>query len=353
METIALQAYTIYTGSCAQALDTFLNSKAYASVHVLVDENTKEYCLPLLQDLERVKHASVIDIPAGEIHKNLDTCRSIWEALIHAGAERNSLLINLGGGVIGDMGGFCAATFKRGIPFVQIPTTLLAQVDASIGGKLGVDFNQVKNSIGVFANPEAVFIDPRFLDTLSFRELRSGFAEVVKHALIAQEHEWQSLQSLIALEDVQWLPIIRSSLEVKRGIVEEDPLERGLRKALNFGHTIGHALEGLSLTRSNPLLHGEAIAAGMLCEAYLSWKAGFLEETSLDAIVRFFVRLYTPSILQEEDFDIYLDLMRNDKKNERGQINFSLIGPIGSVHINEYPDKESILESLHWLNTLV
>lgn len=351
MEKIALQEYPIFLGKCSQALKAFLMEKQYASLFVLVDEHTKALCLPLVQGIAALEQATIIEIPAGEQHKNLDTCQTIWHALIDAGAERNSLLINLGGGVIGDMGGFCAATFKRGMPFVQIPTTLLSQVDASIGGKLGIDFEQVKNSIGVFANPQAVFIDPEFLHTLSRRELRSGFAEVIKHALIADAEQWEGIRALTSLEDeAVCAPLIRPSLEIKRRIVEADPFERGLRKALNFGHTIGHALEGLSLSREHPLLHGEAIAAGMACEAYLSWKAGFLDPAARDDIAHFLLTHYQTPQFGEEDFDTYLSLMRNDKKNEGGKINFSLIGPAGTVHINQYAEGDAIAESLRWLN---
>jgi len=352
METIALQEYPILVGDCTEALERVFHGRDFVSVMLLCDENTFACCLPLLKEVSILQDIHPIVIAPGEVHKNLETCRNIWDALIRGRAERNSVLINLGGGVIGDMGGFCAATYKRGMPFVQIPTTLLAQVDASIGGKLGIDFGQVKNSIGVFSNPLAVCVDPRFLATLSRRELRSGFAEIVKHALIADAGQWAAIRGLISLENLHWEAFIRPSLEIKRRIVEADPFERGLRKALNFGHTIGHALEGHLLQGNDPLLHGEAVAAGMICESFLSWKAGLLAENDRDMIAGFLFARYGLQSLQAQDFDAFLQLMLNDKKNERGRINFSLIGPPGTVHVDQYAEKKDILESLVWFNAM-
>ncbi len=352
MKTIALQEYPIFLGDCTEALDRVLHNRDFISVLLLCDENTFACCLPLLKNVKALHDAQTIVIAPGEVHKNLETCRNIWEALIRGRAERNSLLINLGGGVIGDMGGFCAATYKRGMPFVQIPTTLLAQVDASIGGKLGIDFGQVKNSIGVFSNPLAVCVDSRFLSTLSRRELRSGFAEIIKHALIADADQWATIRGISSLENLYWDAFISPSLEIKRRIVEADPYERGLRKALNFGHTVGHALEGHLLQGNDPLLHGEAVAAGMICECFLSWKAGLLAESDRDLIAEYLFALYGLQPLQPKDFDAFLHLMQNDKKNERGRINFSLIGPPGTVHIDQFADKKDIFESLAWYNTV-
>jgi 3-dehydroquinate synthase len=353
MEKITLREYSIFLGDCSEALHEILSERKSASIFILCDENTYVCCLPLLKAVKALQHAHQIVIAPGEIHKNLDTCRQIWEALIKGRAERNSLIINLGGGVIGDMGGFCAATFKRGIPFIQVPTTLLAQVDASIGGKLGIDFGQVKNSIGVFSNPLAVVVDPHFLNTLSRRELRSGFAEIIKHALIADAGQWAAIKHTQSLDNMDWMKYIPPSIGIKRNVVEADPLEHGLRKALNFGHTIGHAIEGQLLQGNAPLLHGEAIAAGMICESFLSWKAGLLSTDDRDEISEFLLAVYAPQPLRPDDFEAFLRLMRNDKKNEGGNINFSLIGPPGSVIIDQYPGKDAIVESLSWYNTLV
>lgn len=352
MQKIDLQDYHILVGSCADALSGFLDKKAYSRIFILMDENTEAHCLSLLQAVS-LPDVVYIRIPSGEAHKNIDTCGLIWSALMDEGADRNALLINLGGGVIGDMGGFCASTYKRGIDFVQIPTTLLSQVDASIGGKLGIDFNQVKNSIGVFSNPRAVLVDTAFLQSLSPRERRSGFAEIVKHALIVDAAQWETLKQIESLEIVPDEMIVVASLQIKKEVVEQDPLEKGLRKALNFGHTIGHAVESVALESTSPLLHGEAIAVGMICEAFLSCQKGYLSKTDLDEISEKMVEWYQPKRLDEISFDTYFALMRNDKKNEGGAINFSLIGPPGTVHINQYFSSEAILESLKYFNEVV
>ncbi|MBK8878312.1 MAG: 3-dehydroquinate synthase [Haliscomenobacter sp.] len=337
-------------GPCEEALSHFLGSHPYGEVFVLVDENTEACCLPRLSGVGELAKAVILRIQAGETFKNLDTCSGIWRQLLDAGAGRRGLLINLGGGVIGDMGGFCAATYKRGMDFVQVPTTLLSQVDASIGGKLGVDFHEVKNSIGVFANPRAVFIDPGFLDTLSFREVRSGYAEIVKHALIADAGLWNALKTKQELAALSWIELIPPSLQIKKRIVVADPFEKGLRKTLNFGHTIGHAIEAVSLQAAGPLLHGEAIAAGMICEAWLSFSAGLLDRLDLEAISTYLIQVYQPQPLSASNYPAYLQLMRNDKKNEADEINFTFIGPPGTAHVNQKAGEAEIRASFAYLN---
>ncbi|MFN7117160.1 MAG: 3-dehydroquinate synthase [Saprospiraceae bacterium] len=354
MEILQLSDYHIYIGTVAESLTQYLNGKKYSRYIVLCDENTEKHCLPILE-----KHFPNLDfltvkIPDGEAYKNIDTCQSIWRQLMVAGIDRKALMLNLGGGVIGDMGGFCASTFKRGIDFVQIPTTLLSQVDASIGGKLGIDFASVKNSIGLFCNPKAVLIDPEFLKTLSKRELRSGFAEIIKHALIADAAQWQEIEKLEVgsqmSEEGNWEKFIVPSLKIKQRIVEEDPFEKGIRKALNFGHTIGHAVESLFLESDEPLLHGEAIAIGMVCESWLSHKILGLPQENLQSITTFLTKWYGRRHISEKDFGILLDLMQNDKKNERDRINFTLINPIGNCVIDQYADAEAIFESMRYYN---
>lgn len=352
MQTVSLDEYTIYIGNFGPALRQFLNDSEYSKIFVLVDENTALHCLPLLQSELANYTLEPIQIKAGERFKNIETCQDIWQQFMRAKADRKSLCINLGGGVIGDMGGFCASTFKRGMDFIQMPSTLLSQVDASIGGKLGIDFMQVKNSIGLFKNPKAVFIDPNFLKTLSDRELRSGFAEVIKHSLIADSLQWAELKKIRNLKSIDWTEIIEPSLQIKKRIVEQDPFEKGIRKALNFGHTIGHAIEGIALESDQPLLHGEAIAIGMICESYLSYKLIGLKEEALHHISAFIIATYGFYFLQEHNFDAFLQLMKNDKKNENSQINFSLIAPPGAVQINQTSTKELIIESLKFYNTL-
>lgn len=363
MEILQLADYNIYIGAVAESLAQFLEGKNYSRYLVLCDENTEKHCLPILEQSFPQLDFLTIKIPAGEVYKNIDTCQSIWRQLMVAGVDRKALLLNLGGGVIGDMGGFCASTFKRGIDFVQIPTTLLSQVDASIGGKLGIDFASVKNSIGLFCNPKAVLIDVQFLKTLSRRELRSGLAEMIKHSLIADAGQWEEIRKLGVgsqnselryYEDEKFLNIfIARSLKIKQSIVEQDPFEKGIRKALNFGHTIGHAVESLFLETENPLLHGEAIAIGMICESWLSHKTLGLSEADLQQITTFLTQLYGHIRIPEKDFGGLLDLMQNDKKNEQDRINFSLIHPVGNGVINQYVGTEEIFQSIQFYNDAI
>jgi 3-dehydroquinate synthase len=259
-------------------------------------------------------------------------------------------MINLGGGVVGDMGGFCASTYKRGIDFIQIPTTLLSMVDASIGGKLGIDFNGVKNSIGVFKDPKAVFVDPFFLETLPKRELRSGFAEIIKHALISDKFLWQEISSINIHKEQNWTPIIIDSLKVKQKIVVDDPFEKNIRKALNFGHTIGHGIEGVMLHKENSLLHGEAIAIGMAIESWLSFHKGFLSEEEFISILIFLKRTFDLQPIKEELIDDFILLMKNDKKNESDEIHFAVVGPIGKVHIDFVRDVPFVKKALEIYN---
>ena len=352
MEYIQLSDYTIYLGALRQSLPGFLAALSYSGLFVIADDNTQEHCLPRLEDALGHSNFTLIRIPPGEAHKNLDTCRQIWSGLMDRRAGRGALALNLGGGVIGDMGGFCAATFKRGIRFVQIPTTLLSQVDASIGGKLGIDFLQAKNCIGLFQNPLAVFIDPAFLETLPWRELRSGYAEIVKHSLIADAAQWERLRKLRRPGEEGWEALIAPSLHIKKQIVEADPFEKGQRKALNFGHTVGHAVEGVALETDAPLLHGEAVAIGMACETFLSGRELGLPEKDVEQITRYIIEHYGHHPLDPGDFDAYLRLMGNDKKNEGQQINFSLINPVGQAAVNRHCTPELIIESLEFYNSL-
>ena len=345
-KTLSLANYSIYLDADWSALTTLL--KEHSKVAVLVDQNTYQACWPVLEPILAEWNPVIIKIKAGESHKNIETCQKIWDAMLTAQLDRKSILLNLGGGVIGDMGGFCASTFKRGMDFIQIPTTLLSQVDASIGGKLGIDFRGIKNGIGVFRDPKAVFIQPGFLTTLSDRELRSGFAEVLKHALIADAKHWMQLRSISDLRAVDWNKEIASSLEVKRAIVEQDPFERGARKALNFGHTIGHAIEGQALESDAPLLHGEAIAIGMIAEAYLSMVCLELPQDELEDITQTILRIYTLPALDFDQWDTWMGFMKNDKKNEADQILFSLISPIGHFEVNQVVSEKEIKDALRF-----
>jgi 3-dehydroquinate synthase len=348
----------IYFSNQFSDFQPFIQQYAHQKVVVLVDGNTRQYCYPKIKDF--LPAHFVIEIPAGEEFKNLETCDFIWRQLTDYQLDRKSLLINLGGGVIGDMGGFCAATYKRGIDFVQIPTTLLSQVDASVGGKLGVDYQGFKNHIGVFQEPKAVWIFPAFLPTLSKREILSGFAEMMKHCLIADAEEWTVLVSKLRnmpkpLYDSElnddlnlWsLDLIRHSVAIKAKVVEADPTEKGLRKILNFGHTLGHAIESFYLEKPEKrLLHGEAIGIGMVVEAYISHRLGFLNENELNQIVQAFEKVYPKINLQRADFEVITKLTYQDKKNQDGAVQFSLLEKIGQANYNQSVSEEMMLESL-------
>lgn len=337
------------------SLKAYLTQRAYHNIWVLVDENTAEHCLPILKKaLDSSFPLKVIQIQSGEPHKTLETCQTIWTALLNGSASRKSVLLNLGGGVIGDMGGFCAATFKRGMDFIQIPTTLLSEVDASVGGKLGIDYGTLKNTIGLFQNPQMVCVHSPFLKTLPERERYSGFAEVIKHALIADATHWQKIQQWSHLNEISdWNTLIAHSINIKYKVVLADPKEAGLRKILNFGHTIGHAIESLSWAHA-PLLHGEAIAIGMHCEAYLSYKTAGLSKNALDQISRFLLKIYPPyPQLLAMKWEDLLNLMQQDKKNTDHQIAFSLIEAIGKAKYNQFLDNALIRESLNYYLNLI
>ena len=327
-------------------LSTYLKGKQYSDFSVLVDENTEKNCLPLISSV--ISKAHVIRIKSGEEQKNLTTCEQIWKQMTDLHFDRKALMINLGGGVIGDMGGFCAATYKRGIDFVQIPTTLLSQVDASVGGKLGIDFYSFKNHIGVFKEPKAVFVNTDFLKTLSHAELRSGFAEIIKHCLIADKTKWEEIKSR-KLEEQDWDDLAEHSVTIKSKVTEADPEEKGLRKILNFGHTIGHAIESYYLNiAGKKLLHGEAIAIGMIAEAYISFKKKFINQRELDEIINYIVSVYGKVQLFEFDLEKILPLTLQDKKNENKIIQCSLLEKVGKANYNIPVTIKEIREAIEY-----
>lgn len=327
------------------SLSKFLAETAYTKVAVLVDENTHQHCYPLVKGT--LPEHLLIQIKSGEVNKHLGTCQHIWEAMTHAAFDRRSLLINLGGGVIGDMGGFCAVSYKRGIDFINIPTTLLAAVDANVGGKLGVDFMGFKNHIGFFQEPNAVFVDPEFLKTLPANELRSGFAEVIKHGLIADKDYFEVIKKE-GLDQDNWAAIIVHSIEIKTKVVAEDPTEKGLRKVLNFGHTIGHAIESHYLDSANHLLHGEAIAIGMICESFLSKKVLQLGDSQLDEICSFIFETYPNLVIDKKDFTSIISLMYQDKKNVNNLLNHSLLYRIGVATYDISIDEKQVMDALYF-----
>lgn len=322
-----LPAHIQITSTPGLALAQFIASKKYSQVVVLTDNNTKKHCYPLIKD-ELPSHI-VFETKAGEEHKNIESCLSIWQQLTDAKTDRHALLIILGGGVLGDMGGFCAATYKRGIDFVLIPTTLLAQADASIGGKLGIDFNHFKNHIGVFQQPVLTLLCSKFLKTLGTDELRSGFAEVIKHALISDAPLWKEISSK-TLEQQDWDKLLQHSAAFKYSIIEQDPKEKGIRKILNAGHTIGHALESYLLAKGRKVMHGEAVAAGLVAEAYLAHTKNMINNQELQAIQQYTLRIYGKLSFQENEIDSISLLTLQDKKNKGNEVLCVLLESIGT-----------------------
>ncbi len=299
----------------------------YSQIAVLTDSHTRKHCYPLIQNL-LVEH-QLIEVHAGEEHKNIDTCQLIWQKLTDLNFDRHSLLIVLGGGVLGDMGGFCAATFKRGIDFILIPTTLLSQVDASVGGKLGIDFNNFKNQIGVFCEPRATIIHSEFLKTLPERELRSGFAEVIKHCLISDEPMWHIIRKK-GVHEQDWATLVKHSVEFKKSVTEKDPREKGLRKVLNFGHTIGHALESYFLAEGNRIFHGEAIAMGMIMESYIANEKKMISQNQLEEITTYLIQVFEKQDMPWGDA-LVIELIAQDKKNKGNEILMALPEGIGKA----------------------
>ncbi|AKD02136.1 3-dehydroquinate synthase [Pontibacter korlensis] len=342
---------TIHIGRDAlQELPELLKNRAFSKVAVLVDENTLHHCYPQLKPY--LPEHDLIQIQSGEERKTLQTCEYIWQRMTDLHLDRWSVLVNLGGGVIGDMGGFCAALFKRGLYFVQVPTTLLAQVDASVGGKTGIDFQGLKNHIGVYQEPQAVFINPDFLKTLPQREVKSGYAEIVKHWFISDADAFME-QRHIGLFTEDWEGLIRHSVGIKSRVVEADPLEGGLRKILNFGHTVGHAVETYLLDKpERALLHGEAVAVGMLCEAWISKKHELLSEEELSRIETFLVSVYEKVSLSEQDIQSIAQFALQDKKNTRSTINCTLLERIGKAVYDQPITVQEIVESLRYYTLL-
>ncbi|RVU02575.1 3-dehydroquinate synthase [Mucilaginibacter limnophilus] len=348
MDTIYSDGYHIYFNNVVDELIRFIKNGGYSRFFVLTDENTSEHCLPVIKEqLDELGNYDVIEINAGEESKNIDFCIGIWRMLVDFEADRKALMVNLGGGVVTDMGGFAASTYKRGIDFVQVPTTLLSQVDASVGGKTGIDVEGIKNIIGTFTQPKAVFIDVAFLQTLPERQILSGLAEMLKHGLILDAEYWQKLKDSDLKQPSAEL--IHHSVVLKNKVVLEDPKEKNIRKSLNFGHTIGHAVETWSLTHdSNPLTHGEAIALGMICEGYLAHKKSGLKAEELEEIVSVIDSLYPRYSFKHSIYEELYSIMLKDKKNFDGKVNCTLLSVIGQFSIDNVCTKEELFEALDY-----
>jgi len=349
MQSIQANGYSIhFNESGYNAIHKILIDNNYSSIFILVDENTNEFCLPkFLSQLDTEIRIEIIEIEAGEGMKNISTCSEVWSILSDLGADRKSVLINLGGGVITDLGGFIASTFKRGIDFINIPTTLLGMVDASIGGKNGVDLGALKNQIGVISVPKIVVLDTNFLESLPQIQMRSGLAEMLKHGLIYDKEYWSQFLNLNTLNFDDLDILIYRSVAIKNEIVMQDPTENGIRKALNFGHTLGHAIESHFLETPTPLLHGEAIAIGMILESYISKEQNILSEVEFKEIKNTLLAIFGKHPFSENDIQKIISLLIHDKKNEYGKVQFALIKNIGSIILYQEASNELIINSFN------
>lgn len=352
MQSIKAKDYSIhFSQSSYHFLNEFLENENYSNIFILVDSNTNEYCLSyFLQFLATTKTTEIIEIEAGEEQKNITTCVEIWKILTELGGDRKSVIINLGGGVITDIGGFVASTFKRGIDFINIPTSLLAMVDASVGGKNGVDLGNLKNQIGVINVPKMVIIDTDFLSNLPQNEMRSGLAEMLKHGLIYDKIYWEKFINLSNIDAQELDTLIHRSVEIKNEIVSQDLSENGIRKSLNFGHTLGHAIESYFLEnpKKKTLLHGEAIAVGMILESYISYEKKLITKEELEQIKSVILYYFDKIIFEEKDVQPILNLLIHDKKNEYGKVQFCLLNSIGKHIINQQPDNELIIKAFNY-----
>ena len=330
-----------------QSLTEALGKIKYDKLFVLTDETTHLLCLPLFKDMEVLKDAQEIVIGAGDMHKTLDTLSEVWQALSTNGASRHSLMINLGGGMVTDLGGFAAATFKRGIPYINIPTTLLSMVDAAVGGKTGINFNGLKNEIGAFAPAVSVLLETEFLRTLDDKNFFSGYAEMIKHGLISNQ---EILKELLMFDTEQTdytklKDMVGKSVAVKEHIVEIDPKEQGIRKSLNLGHTFGHAFESLALHRNEPVLHGYAVAWGLVCELYLSHIKQNFPKDEMRRVIQFVKENYGSYYFTCKEYDQLYELMKHDKKNTSGIINFTLLSEVGNLSLDQTASLSLIYET--------
>jgi len=339
-----------------EQLNAYLKANSPSKIFILVDENTHVNCLPYLKSkLSTAIQIEIIQIKAGEINKNIDTCVAVWNALTDLNADRKSLLINLGGGMVTDLGGFAASTYKRGIKFINIPTTLLSIVDASVGSKTGVDLGTLKNLIGLFSDPEMVIVDTKFLDTVTKRELHSGLAEIIKYGLTYDKNLWERIKEHNDVFDNSIDHLIYRSIEIKNEIVQKDPKENNLRKVLNFGHTIGHAIESYFLENEHvqTLTHGEAIAIGMIIEGYFSYKLFDFPKEELEIIKSKIIELYGKVSIQKTTYSDILDLMKHDKKNSGKTVNFVLLQDLEKFNIDCNVSPEMLVDGLDYYNQAI
>lgn len=357
MNSIETKTYKVHFNSKGyEELNQYINHHNFSKIFILVDGNTHEHCLPaFMSQLQTNITIEIIEIEVGEEHKTIETCVGVWNALAELNADRKSILLNLGGGVVTDLGGFVASTFKRGIKYINIPTSLLAMVDASVGGKTGVDLGVVKNQIGVINSGDMVLIDTSFLNTLPQNQLKSGLAEMLKHGLIKDRIYFETLTDLskLTLNDLD--DLIYESVLIKKTIVTEDPTEQGVRKHLNFGHTLGHAIESyfLESETKTELLHGEAIAIGMILECYLSAESLNFPKGDLESITNAINTIYEPVSFEDNDYAPIIELLKYDKKNEHGNINFVLLEAIGQPKTDCLVSNGLIIKAFQFYNNSI
>lgn len=328
-------------------VENALRAIRHDKLFLLADEHTFVHCLPLIKEVPGIQAATTIVTPAGDAHKTLEHLGKIWKQLTENGATRHSLLVNLGGGMLTDLGGFAAATFKRGIKYINIPTTLLGAVDAAVGGKTGINFEGYKNEIGAFYPADFVLISSDFFHSLDHPAILSGYAEMVKHGLIHSAADWEKLLAfpLDEIDYVQLNELVFRSVGIKRAIVEKDPYEKNIRKALNLGHTTAHAFESFAISRGNPVPHGYAVAWGMVVELWLSHRICGFPKEKLQKTVRFIQQRYGAFPVSCDDYETLYEIAMHDKKNVGGAINFTLLSEIGNVRIDQTADKNMVFDA--------
>ena len=338
----------IISQNLRESLEQAITHQPHDKLFVLTDETTYKKCWPVISGFPSMQQSEHIVISATDEHKSIETLISVWTELSQKGGTRHSLLVNLGGGMVTDLGGFAASTFKRGIPYINIPTTLLAMVDAAVGGKTGINFNGLKNEIGAFAPAASVLLDTEFLKTLDYKNICSGYAEMLKHGLISTEKHWAELVSF-DLDDIDYLQLqemVAQSVAIKENVVAQDPYEQGIRKALNLGHTAGHALESLALAEERTVQHGYAVAWGLVCELYLSCLREDFPKDKLRQTTEFINRYYGVFPFDCKAYETLYQFMTHDKKNTSGEVNFTLLGGIGDIRINRTAGKDEIFNML-------
>ena len=338
----------ILSENIGESLSAAIGNVAHDRLFVLTDETTLKLCWPLVSELPCLAEAQMITIGATDENKTLESLSHVWTELQRGGATRHSLMLNLGGGMVTDLGGFAASTFKRGIAYINVPTTLLSMVDASVGGKTGINFGGLKNEIGVFNCARSVILDTTFLRTLDYENLAAGYAEMLKHGLISNVETWAELMRFdLQQADYELLrTMVAKSVAVKERIVDEDPLEHGIRKALNLGHTVGHAFESLAMAENRTVLHGYAVAWGLVCELYLSVRHTGFPKDKLWQTLQFVKENYGKFSFDCKQYDRLYELMTHDKKNTAGVVNFTLLGEVGDIRINQTATREEIFDML-------